>query len=183
MSWLANTQSISTNEYVQDYRISLMKSTRWPPGVGHFGRKTDLEQLQQVHGVSFKKRAPRAIKEIKKFAEKAMVLIDPGPHVVLVDVYIASRTDADSDILQYREPMTSVSTLNSTRKSGNLVSKACHTVYACESRENVTMRRMPRRSCTATSRRSMSRIQRASRLLLSRTRESKWVSEGEKWMF
>jgi hypothetical protein len=28
---------------------------------------------QQVHGVSFKKRAPRAIKEIRGFAEKAMV--------------------------------------------------------------------------------------------------------------
>jgi large subunit ribosomal protein L31e len=27
----------------------------------------------QVHGVAFKKRAPRAIKEIKFFAEKAMV--------------------------------------------------------------------------------------------------------------
>jgi large subunit ribosomal protein L31e len=27
----------------------------------------------QVHGVSFKKRAPRAIKEIRAFAEKAMV--------------------------------------------------------------------------------------------------------------
>ena len=27
----------------------------------------------QVHGVQFKKRAPRAIKEIRKFAEKAMV--------------------------------------------------------------------------------------------------------------
>lgn len=26
-----------------------------------------------MHGVSFKKRAPRAIKEIKGFAEKAMV--------------------------------------------------------------------------------------------------------------
>jgi len=36
-----------------------------------------------VHGVSFKKRAPRAIKEIRAFAEKAMVsehnllLVDP----------------------------------------------------------------------------------------------------------
>jgi hypothetical protein len=27
----------------------------------------------KVHGVSFKKRAPRAIKEIKAFAEQAMV--------------------------------------------------------------------------------------------------------------
>lgn len=30
-------------------------------------------RVQQVHGVSFKKRAPRAIKEIRSFAEKAMV--------------------------------------------------------------------------------------------------------------
>ncbi|KAH9881343.1 60S ribosomal protein L31 [Plenodomus lingam] len=32
----------------------------------------------QVHGVAFKKRAPRAIKEIRAFAEKAMdVRLDP----------------------------------------------------------------------------------------------------------
>lgn len=29
--------------------------------------------LEQLHGVSFKKRAPRAIKEIKAFAHQAMV--------------------------------------------------------------------------------------------------------------
>jgi hypothetical protein len=41
----------------------------------NIGRKTDQEFLQnpQVHGISFKKRAPRAIKEIKKFAELSMV--------------------------------------------------------------------------------------------------------------
>jgi large subunit ribosomal protein L31e len=32
---------------------------------------------KQVHGVQFKKRAPRAIKEIRKFAEKAMVSTRP----------------------------------------------------------------------------------------------------------
>jgi hypothetical protein len=32
-----------------------------------------IHGVSQVHGVSFKKRAPRAIKEIKGFAEKAMV--------------------------------------------------------------------------------------------------------------
>jgi large subunit ribosomal protein L31e len=32
--------------------------------------------VEQVHGVSFKKRAPRAIKEIRAFAEKAMVSSD-----------------------------------------------------------------------------------------------------------
>jgi large subunit ribosomal protein L31e len=40
----------------------------------NIGRKTDQDfAIQQVHGVSFKKRAPRAIKEIKKFAELSMV--------------------------------------------------------------------------------------------------------------
>ena len=41
----------------------------------HLGRKTDQRCFcdAQVHGVSFKKRAPRAIKEIKKFAELSMV--------------------------------------------------------------------------------------------------------------
>lgn len=29
--------------------------------------------LEQLHGVTFKKRAPRAIKEIKAFAHQAMV--------------------------------------------------------------------------------------------------------------
>lgn len=40
------------------------------------GRKTDSNVIIKVHGVSFKKRAPRAIKEIKSFAEKAMVRED-----------------------------------------------------------------------------------------------------------
>lgn len=33
----------------------------------------DMTVLEQLHGVSFKKRAPRAIKEIKAFAHQAMV--------------------------------------------------------------------------------------------------------------
>lgn len=33
----------------------------------------DRVVLEQLHGVSFKKRAPRAIKEIKAFAHQAMV--------------------------------------------------------------------------------------------------------------
>ena len=39
--------------------------------------KKDIRLIpdDQVHGVSFKKRAPRAIKEIKGFAIKAMVCI------------------------------------------------------------------------------------------------------------
>ncbi|KAL8974663.1 MAG: hypothetical protein Q9197_001097 [Variospora fuerteventurae] len=63
----AGTQFIFTAEYVP--KISLMKSTLWPPFLG------------MVHGVSFKKRAPRAIKEIRDFAVKAMntrdVRLDP----------------------------------------------------------------------------------------------------------
>jgi large subunit ribosomal protein L31e len=48
------------------------------PGIG---RKTEDKSIQRltmgskVHGVSFKKRAPRAIKEIRDFATKAMVWI------------------------------------------------------------------------------------------------------------
>lgn len=58
----------------------------------HFGRKTDffLFFYEKVHGVSFKKRAPRAVKEIRAFATQAMVRpptispnINPG---MLIDV-------------------------------------------------------------------------------------------------
>ena len=31
------------------------------------------DEIAQLHGVTFKKRAPRAIKEIKAFATKSMV--------------------------------------------------------------------------------------------------------------
>jgi hypothetical protein len=57
---LANTQSTSTREYVklEIYVVRENKST---------------DEIAQLHGVTFKKRAPRAIKEIKKFAEKSMV--------------------------------------------------------------------------------------------------------------
>jgi hypothetical protein len=40
---------------------------------GRLKKNIRLIRVDQVHGVSFKKRAPRAIKEIKGFAEKAMV--------------------------------------------------------------------------------------------------------------
>ena len=36
--------------------------------------------LAQMHGVTFKKRAPRAIKEIKEFAYKAMVRFCSDEH-------------------------------------------------------------------------------------------------------
>ncbi|KAI4717415.1 hypothetical protein E4T48_06412 [Aureobasidium sp. EXF-10727] len=40
-------------------------------------REYTIHLHKRVHGVSFKKRAPRAIKEIKAFAENAMVSSDP----------------------------------------------------------------------------------------------------------
>jgi len=44
-------------------------------------REYTIHLHKRVHGVSFKKRAPRAIKEIRRFAEKAMgtkdVRLDP----------------------------------------------------------------------------------------------------------
>jgi hypothetical protein len=40
---------------------------------GRLKENIRLIQWLQVHGVSFKKRAPKAIKEIRAFAEKAMV--------------------------------------------------------------------------------------------------------------
>ncbi|MCJ1479605.1 60S ribosomal protein L31 [Lambiella insularis] len=43
-------------------------------------REYTIHLHKRVHGVSFKKRAPRAIKEIRKFAEKAM-----GTHDVRLD--------------------------------------------------------------------------------------------------
>jgi hypothetical protein len=55
----------------------------------------------QIHGVSFKKRAPRAIKEIKGFAEKAMVrkrvspACNPPPgHSYLLHIFRAPRMSA-----------------------------------------------------------------------------------------
>ncbi|GAB7352049.1 hypothetical protein MBLNU459_g2558t1 [Dothideomycetes sp. NU459] len=43
-------------------------------------REYTIHLHKRVHGVTFKKRAPRAIKEIKDFAEKAM-----GTHDVRLD--------------------------------------------------------------------------------------------------
>ena len=52
-----------------------MKSTLYGPSFGYWdGRLIDTGGGGlQVHGVSFKKRAPRAIKAIREFAVKAMV--------------------------------------------------------------------------------------------------------------
>ncbi|EFE33596.1 uncharacterized protein ARB_07541 [Trichophyton benhamiae CBS 112371] len=56
-------------EFEKKMRISFMKSTAMAP------------EANAVHGVSFKKRAPRAVKEIRAFAEQAMgtkdVRLDP----------------------------------------------------------------------------------------------------------
>ncbi len=52
----------------------LQKCGRWE-GLASGGRLRKNIYLtgHQVHGVAFKKRAPRAIKEIRAFASKAMV--------------------------------------------------------------------------------------------------------------
>ncbi|OAX84938.1 hypothetical protein ACJ72_00691 [Emergomyces africanus] len=42
-------------------------------------REYTIHLHRRVHGVSFKKRAPRAIKEIRAFAEQAMVRFNPAP--------------------------------------------------------------------------------------------------------
>jgi large subunit ribosomal protein L31e len=39
-------------------------------------RDISTDKIAQLHGVTFKKRAPRAIKEIKAFATKSMVRTD-----------------------------------------------------------------------------------------------------------
>ena len=72
MSLPANTLFICTNEYVQGDFNQFCEVPLGPKFVG-IGRKTDSKW--QVHGVTFKKRAPRAIKAIKEFAEKAMVCL------------------------------------------------------------------------------------------------------------
>jgi hypothetical protein len=60
----ANTPSTFIREYVELKRLECSGN-----------RKTD--QIVQLHGVTFKKRAPRAIKEIKAFATKSMVRTTP----------------------------------------------------------------------------------------------------------
>ncbi|KAI9705959.1 MAG: 60S ribosomal protein L31 [Candelina mexicana] len=50
-------------------------------------REYTIHLHKRVHGVAFKKRAPRAIKEIRNFAEKAMVWTFCSP--ILVILWIA----------------------------------------------------------------------------------------------
>jgi hypothetical protein len=56
----ANTPSTSTRGYVYYEEDGVSE-------------REVLMKVLQLHGVTFKKRAPRAIKEIKAFATKAMV--------------------------------------------------------------------------------------------------------------
>lgn len=42
-------------------------------------REYTIHMHKRVHGVSFKKRAPQAIKEIKKFAQQSMVCEQQQP--------------------------------------------------------------------------------------------------------
>jgi large subunit ribosomal protein L31e len=56
----------------REYTIHLHKRVRRIEGMGML-QEQETNQIVQLHGVTFKKRAPRAIKEIKKFATKSMV--------------------------------------------------------------------------------------------------------------
>lgn len=70
----ASTPSTSTSVYVVQFdEVQSMVGLSFCNEAAGIGRKTDENVIIKVHGVSFKKRAPRAIKEIKDFAEKAMV--------------------------------------------------------------------------------------------------------------
>ena len=115
---------------------------------------------EKVHGVSFKKRAPRAVKEIRAFATQAMV--SPSPH--------ASRSLYELTMLMMncRARKTSASTPSWTRRSGKPVSRVSHSASVSASAASVTTRKAPRRSFTATFRPSMSRRPRVSTPLLSR---------------
>jgi hypothetical protein len=77
--------------------------------------------------------------------------------------------DNANQFRNHRAQRTSVLILNSTRKYGNPALRASRTDYAYASRENVTMKRVPRKSFTATSKPSTSRILRVCKLLLLRT--------------
>jgi Ribosomal protein L31e len=135
--------------------------------------------------VSFKKRAPRAIKEIKAFAEKAMVCTyfftavvrtgvvlrwSEGKLLFLTSYQFYIQTLYDFVLISFRAPRMSASTRSSTRKSGNPASRAFPFGCVCASRESVTTRRVPRRSYTATCRQSTSRTPRAYTPLLLRIR-------------
>lgn len=74
-----------------------------------------LTVAQQVHGCSFKKRAPKAIKEIKAFATKSMVrLQSPIRHEYRANSIDALRRDPTETIANvdfvYRVPPMSAST-------------------------------------------------------------------------
>ena len=126
--------------------------------------------------MSFKKRAPRAIKEIKAFAEKAMVCAyfftavvrtgvvlrwSGGRLLVLTSYQFYILTLYDFVLITSRAPRMSASTRSSTRRSGNPASRAFPSGCVCASRESVTTRRVPRRSYTATCRQSTSKTPRA----------------------
>lgn len=77
----------------------------------------------------------------------------------------------DEEVLTdfFRVPLTSVSILNSTRRCGRLVLRAFHTDFVSASAVREMTRKMLLSACTATFRRSMSRVQRVWLLPLLRT--------------
>ncbi len=144
---------------------------------------------RQIHGTAFKKQAPTAIKAIREFATKAMVSASlrhsfmgirahrcrdhrpntSTPHLTSLHLnfhqsnlhplpHNLTRLTTHRPI---RTPKTSVSTHSSTRKSGTKASKVSPANSASASPESATTRKAPKRSSTATCRRSMSPTQRA----------------------
>merc|ERR1712169_145617 len=109
---------------------------------------------KRIHGVSFKKRAPRAIKEIKAFATQAM---------------------GTSDVRVYPQ-------LN--KKVWEQGIKGVPYRIRVRIPASVTTRRVPRRSCTATCRPSTSRTPGVCPRLSSRNRfvreEERMASRGRR---
>jgi hypothetical protein len=89
----ANTQSTSTREYVEPEEYKILEN-------GH------TNQVVQLHGVTFKKRAPRAIKEIKAFATKSMV------RTIRLRILEDGSGDGNANSILFRAHLMFVSILN-----------------------------------------------------------------------
>merc|ERR1712227_721911 len=117
-------------------------------------REYTIHMHKRVHGVSFKKRAPRAIKEIRAFAENAMGTTDV-------------RLDPQLNKKVWEQGIKGVPTASASAFPAS-----------------VTTRRVPRRSCTATCRPSTSRTPGVCPRLSSRNRfvreEERMASRGRR---
>lgn len=99
-----------------------------------------------MHGVSFKKRAPRAIKEIREFAVKAMVSLPVCPFFV-VALHIGCCLLTQDRGCRARKTFDSIR--NSTRRCGRRGLKVCRIDCGFGYRERGMMRRERRRSFIA----------------------------------